>query len=144
MIPGTVFNIKSLSSQYRYSRHKDKTVSGPAFIYDETPCNSRYDLDIEWASYQIREIVGCACAAKPGTCSLPPRVSDPKMHYGTCMTHARWCTPESLTSSFLWSLWRGKLSRHSRRMHNSQFYVSGKRPIRAMVVSQEISRHLKE
>ena len=27
----------------------------------------------------------------------------------------------------LW--WRGKRSRHSRRMCNSQFYVSGKRPI---------------
>ena len=26
-------------------------------------------------------------------------------------------------------LWRGKRSRHSRRMHNLQFYVSGKRPI---------------
>ena len=25
--------------------------------------------------------------------------------------------------------WRGKLSRHSRRMRNRQFYVSGKRPI---------------
>ena len=35
----------------------------------------------------------------------------------------------SLTSGFLWSQWRGKLSRHSRRMHNPQFHVSGKRPI---------------
>ena len=30
---------------------------------------------------------------------------------------------------FLWSRWRGKRSRHSRRMHNPQFYVSCKRPI---------------
>ena len=29
------------------------------------------------------------------------------------------------------SLWRGKRSRHSRRMHNPQFYVSGKRPMSA-------------
>ena len=34
-----------------------------------------------------------------------------------------------LTSGFLWSLWWGKGSRHSRRMRNQQFYVSGKRPM---------------
>ena len=27
-------------------------------------------------------------------------------------------------------LWQGKRSRHSRRMRNSQFYVSGKRPMK--------------
>ena len=36
----------------------------------------------------------------------------------------------SLTSGFLWSRWRGKRSRHSRRMRNPQFHVSGKRPMR--------------
>ena len=51
-----------------------------------------------------------------GTFSPPQRVGDPDM-------------PESLTSGFLWNLWRGKRSRHSRRMRNLQFYVSGKRPI---------------
>ena len=34
-----------------------------------------------------------------------------------------------LTSDFLWSRWRGKRSRHSRRMHSTKFYISGKRPI---------------
>ena len=28
--------------------------------------------------------------------------------------------------------WQGKRSRHSRRMHNTQFYVSGKRPMRSI------------
>ena len=65
----------------------------------------------------------------PGTFSPPPRVSDPDMHHGTCVTHVPWCMPGSLTSGFLWSRWRGKRSRHSRRMRNPQFYVSGKRPI---------------
>ena len=60
----------------------------------------------------------------PGTFSPPPRISDPHMHHGTCVTHVPWCMPGSLTSGFLWSRWR-----HSRRMHNSQFYVSGKRPM---------------
>ena len=57
-----------------------------------------------------------------GTFSPPPRVSDPDMQHGTCVTHVLWCMPGSLTSSFLWSRWWGKRSRHSRRMHNQQFY----------------------
>ena len=61
------------------------------------------------------------------TFSPPPWVSEPDMHHGTCVTHVPWCMPGSLTSGFLWSRWRGKRSRHSRRMHNLQFYVSGKR-----------------
>ena len=54
-------------------------------------------------------------------------------HHGlavpTCVTHVPWCMSGSLTSGFLWSRWRGKRSRHSRRMRNLQFYVSGKRPM---------------
>ena len=65
----------------------------------------------------------------PGTFSPPPRVRDPDMHHGTCDMHVPWCMPGSLTSDFLWSRWRGKRSRHSRRKRNPQFYVSGKRPI---------------
>ena len=61
----------------------------------------------------------------PGTFSPPPRVSDPDMYHGTCMTHVPWCMLGSLTSGFLWSRWQGKRSRHSRCMHNSQFCVSG-------------------
>ena len=41
-------------------------------------------------------------------------VSDPDIHHGTCAT---------------WCMWRGKCSRHSRRMRNPQFCISGKRPI---------------
>ena len=64
----------------------------------------------------------------PGT--LFPRVSHRDMHHGTCVTHVPWCIPGSLTSGFLWSQWREKRSRHSRRMRNPQFYASGKRPIK--------------
>ena len=60
--------------------------------------------------------------------SPPPRVSDPDMHHGTCVTHVPWSMSGSLTSGFLWSRWRGKRSRHSRLIHNPQFYVSGKSP----------------
>ena len=53
-----------------------------------------------------------------------PLVSDPGMHHGTCVSHVPWCMSRSLTRGG-----RGKCSRHSRRMRNPQFYVSGKRPI---------------
>ena len=65
----------------------------------------------------------------PGTFSPPPWVGDPDMHHGTCVTHVPWCMPGSLTSGFLWSRWRRKRSRHSRRMRNPQFCISGKRPM---------------
>ena len=79
------------------------------------------------ASYLICKIAGCACAGLPGTFSPPRQVSDPDMHDVTSVTHVPWCIPGSLTSAFLWSLWPGKRSRHSRRMQNPQVYVSGKR-----------------
>ena len=65
--------------------------------------------------------------------SPPPLVSDPDMHHGTCVTHVPWCMSGLLTIGFLWSRWRGKRSRHSRRMRNPQFYVSGKRPMKAQM-----------
>ena len=84
-------------------------------------------LSPDWASHQKHKITGCPCAENVGNVSPSPRVSDPDMHYGTCVTRVPWCMPGSLTSSFLWSQWQGKRSRHSQRMHNPQFYVSGKR-----------------
>ena len=59
----------------------------------------------------------------PATFSPPPRVSDRDMHYGMRVTHVPFCRPGSLTSGFLWSQWREKRPRHSRRMRNPQFYV---------------------
>ena len=53
-----------------------------------------------------------------------PLVSDPDMHHGTCVTHVPWCMSVSLNRGS-----GGKRSRHSRRMRNQQFYVSGKRPM---------------
>ena len=64
-----------------------------------------------------------------GTFSPPLSVSDLDMHHGTCVTHVPWCMPGSLINRFPWRRWRGKRSRHSRRMRNTQFYVSGKRPM---------------
>ena len=68
-----------------------------------------------------------------------PRVSDPDMHHGTCVTHVLWCMPRSVLDGFLWSRWRGKRSRHSRRMRNPEFYVSGKRPMNPVIKCDKIS-----
>ena len=71
----------------------------------------------------------CACAGNAGTVSPSPQVNDPDMHHGTCVTHAPWCTPGSLLAVSFEIGGGWKRSRHSRRMRNLQFYVSGKRPI---------------
>ena len=57
------------------------------------------------------------------------RVSDPDINHSTYVTHVSWYMPGSLTSDFLWSRWRVKRSRCSWRMHNSHFFLCGKRPI---------------
>ena len=100
-------------------------------IYDSPSASEEIlkDLNqcISWASCQIHKIASCACTGNAGNVSPPPRVSDPDMHHGTCVTHGPWCMPRSLTRGFLWSHWWGKRSRHSRRMRNPQYCVSGKR-----------------
>ena len=52
-------------------------------------------------------------------------------------TRVPWCMLGSLTSGFFWSRWRGKCSRHSRRMCKRQFYVSGKRSIAWCLLATE-------
>ena len=78
----------------------------------------------------------------PGTFSLPPRVSDPDIDHGTCVTHVSWCMSGTLTCCFLWSQWWGKYSRHSWRMRNPQFYLSDKRPITWVNVDQDHRCHM--
>ena len=88
-----------------------------------------------WAPCWIRRIAECACAGNVGNVFRAPRFSDPDMHHHTCVTRVPWCMPRSLTSGFLWSPWRGKRPRHSRRMRNTQFYVSDKRPMAGGIVN---------
>ena len=77
----------------------------------------------------------------PGTFSPPSLVIDPDMHHGTCLTHVPWCMSGSITSGSLWNRWRGKRSRHSRRMRNPQFCVSGKRPMTSNTCNYISSDH---
>ena len=78
-----------------------------------------------WASYQIRNIAGCACTGNAR--GVFPHLCNPDMYQGTCVTHVLWCMQGSLTSSFLSSQWWEKRFRHSLRTHSQQFCVSGKR-----------------
>ena len=73
-----------------------------------------------WTSCQILKVAGCACAGNTETFSSPPKIMDPDMHHSTCVTHMPWCLPVSLIRKRL---------RHSQRVRNRPFYVSGKRPI---------------
>ena len=43
------------------------------------------------------KIAGAHTPGMPGTFSPPPRVSDPDIHHGTCVTHVPWCMLGSLT-----------------------------------------------
>ena len=96
-----------------------------------------YHTSLSWASnglftrYKMR---AAHAPGMPGTFYPPPRVRYPDMHHGTCVTHVPWCMPGSLTSSFLWSRWRRKYSRHYRSMRNPQCYISGKKPMEFLLV----------
>ena len=108
--PGTLYHKTAFATKMRCSFRHCLAINGPLARYAKL----------------------CVAHA-PGTFSTPLRTSDPNMHHGTCVTHVPWCMPGSLTSGFLWSRWRGECSWNSRRMHNPQFYVSGKRSVASII-----------
>ena len=65
-------------------------------------CRGR-SLWVQWASYQVCKIAGCACAGNAGDCfsrhqlQRKPLVSNPGMHDGTCVMHVPWCMSGLLT-----------------------------------------------
>ena len=71
-----------------------------------------------WASYQIRKIAGCACAGDAGNGFTATDFKGNRL-LARAVMHVGIVNPQ----------WRGKRSRHSRRMRNPQFYVFGKRLI---------------
>ena len=72
-----------------------------------------------WASYQISKIVCCVCAGNAGNVFPATDVTG-----NTLLAISAWCMSGLLTSGGV-----KKRSRHSRRMRNPQFYLSGKRPM---------------
>ena len=89
---------------------KSRLVTGTACLIKKrvTPT-----VSAQWAYCQICKLM---VAHVPGM----PRTFSP---------HVPCIMSGSLTSGFLWSRWRGKSFRHSRRMRNPHFCVSGKRPM---------------
>ena len=120
----TIFVLNKLQIRWHPLR---ACVSIPAV--SEQECQNLPPLRNLSAHGPLARHVKLRVAHAPGTFYPSPWARDPDMHHGTCVTHVPWCMPGSLTSGFLWSRWRGKRSRHSQRMRNQQFYVSGKRPM---------------
>ena len=115
-----------------------QTSQAQPFHYAPIPCPVGFNGPRTRYMYVILRVAHAT--GMPGTFSPPPRVSDPDMDHGTCVTHVPWSMPGSLTSGFLWSRWRGKRSRHFRRMRNPQFCVSGKRPmVNGILISQLVT-----
>ena len=83
-----------------------------------------------WASCQMRKLRIAHAPGMPETLIPPPRVRDPDMHLGRCVTHVPWLMQGSLNCGFFFTSVAWKRSRLSRRMRNAQFYVSGKRRMR--------------
>ena len=94
------------------------------YIYRSGQCIALLHV-MAWTSCQMRKVIGCACAGNVGDVFPPPRVSNPDMHHSTCIGA---CQDRQLAVSFIVD-GGGNHTRHSRRMLNPQFYVSGKRPI---------------
>ena len=119
-----LFRVRSWNNGVRCMSLYSLECFGLAILWGLYVCCSNTKRLFTWVSYQIAD---CTCA---GNVFFPAAaVSDPDMHHGTWVTHVPWCMSGWLTSCFLWRQWRRKRSRHSRRMHKPQFYVSGKRPI---------------
>ena len=63
-----------------------------------------------------------------------PLVSDPGMHHDMCVTHV-------VHVGIVNSQWWWKRSRHSRCMHNPQFYVSDQRPMCSEITSVHTAKN---
>ena len=86
-------------------------------------------LSIKWATYQIRQLRIVRAPGMPRTFSLPPTsketTSKRSRHASRHVRDARAVMHVGIANP----RWREKRSKHSRRMRNPQFYVSGKRPM---------------
>ena len=138
MRAGPRFNIKMTSYQYRKSHCGDKTILRPSYPHNgisytgkttslywiRTLHTTGVPLHGSLARYVKLRVAHAP--GMPGTFPLPQ--------------HMLWCMSGSLTTDFLWSQWRGKRSRHSRRIRSLQFCVSGKRPTIGQDINSIVQR----
>ena len=81
VLPSMCYCISYQSHTCMASKHLHRCVHGPLYRY---------------VKLRVAHAPGM-----PGTFSTPPRVSDPDMHHGTCVTHVPWCmTGSHLAVSF--------------------------------------------
>ena len=83
-----------------------------------------------WASCQIHKIAGCACTGYAG--NVFPTTDfkgNRQLAIPACITARTWRTRHDACRDRQLAV-EGKRSRHSWRMRNPQFYVSGKRSIK--------------
>ena len=84
-----------------------------------------------WASCQIRKIAGCACAGNAGNAFSPPPTSKEtaskrSRHASRHVRHAR----AVMHVGIAYPRWRGKRSRHSRRMRTRNYTYLVRGPYR--------------
>ena len=96
----------------------------------QSPSNLSTQEARPYASYQIRKIAIAHALGMLGTFSPPPRISDPDMHHGTCVTRVPWWMHAGVANRrFPLKSVSGKTFPAFPAMHNPQFYASGKSPI---------------
>ena len=89
--------------QWRYVNFRTGTflLTISARVLNYNQCGVYYSAGIDCLHWPLSRYVNFRVAhapRMPGTFSPPPRVSDPDMHHGTCVTHVPWRMPWSLTS----------------------------------------------
>ena len=95
---------------------------------------------IPWASWHIRKIAGCACPWNAGNV-FPSIARKQSRHASRHVRDARAVMHVGIVNlRFPLKSVAGKRSRHSRRMRNPQFCVSGKRTITRTKYDQDLGR----
>ena len=132
----TYNKIAGWKSHPRYDKYSIKYVQDFFFVFVVvSPIFSCFFWSIHpysssWASCQIRNIVGCACAGDAGNVFPATDFKGNRLlAIPACITARAWRTCRDACRDRLPEVARGKRSRHSRRMRNPKFNVSGKRPI---------------
>ena len=124
ILPKTAMkSTQTLKYVYRFQYILWSYVIDGQFVRDVDVLQQR----LQWASYQIRKIAGCACARNAG--NVFPATDFKGNRWLAIPT---WYVRHARSLMHVWIAiprWRGKRSRHPRRMRNPYYYVSGKKPM---------------
>ena len=114
--------------EFHQSNHTEHSYCSPARVRYGVSFLSSHSSML-WASYQIRKIAGCAGNVLPrGRLQRKPLVSDPGMQ----SLHVR-DARAVMHVGIAYPWWRGKRSRHSRRMRTRNFTYLARGPLIAVL-----------